>query len=247
MPLTYQSYITEVGSIIEEPVPSPFVPTAPYLDANYNAALPGSIDYAENRIQRDLDLLTTLTTDTTGVLTPSSRLFTLPTDIGTYLTLFEVALIIDGANQPSLLPASREFLNAVYPSDTPLSPLPSVPQYWAMYDQQTISLGPAPGAAYGVKIVGTQRVTQLSANNATNWLSQWLPDLYIAAAMVWWAGYQRDYGQSGADNPQTPEHWEGIYQSLLKGAEIEQARAKWMSIGATSRQPYPVSGPLPRS
>ena len=247
MPLTFQTYVEQVGSIIEAPLVNPFTASAPFQDANYNIALPGSIDYAENSIQRDLDLLTTLTTDISGTLTPSNRLFTLPTSIGTYLTLTEVALIISGVNQPSMTPVSREFLNACYPSNTPLSPTPSIPIYWAMYDQATISVGPAPDTNYGVKVVGTQRVPQLSATNSTNWLSMWLPDLYIAAAMIYWAGFQRDYGQSGADNPQTPIHWESVYQNLLKSASTEQARTKWHSVGGSSQQPSPVMVPQPRT
>ena len=68
MTLTYSSLVTDLANLL----------VVPPTDANYLIVLPNVIDDAEQRLYRELDLLSTIVRDSTGVLTPNSRNFTFP-------------------------------------------------------------------------------------------------------------------------------------------------------------------------
>lgn len=209
---------------------------------NFDSYVGTVIANTEIRMQRDLDLLACYVTDTTGVFTPGNRSFTLPVDSGIFQVVTQVSTIIGGATQAPIIPAARDYLEAVYPSDVAVGS-PSLPLYWCMVDQTSILVGPAPDQAYGVKVVGTQRMTPISASNPTNFLSINLPDMYMAASMVEWSGWERNYGASSDDARQAVS-WEGRYQEILKSASIEELRKKFMSTGWQPRQPSPLAAPV---
>jgi hypothetical protein len=95
-----------------------------------------------------------------------------------------------------------------------------------MKDQWTIILGPAPSAPYNIEILGTIRPVPLSPTNSQTFLTQYLPDLFTAASMVFMSGYQRDFG-SQSDNPQQAQSWENQYQLLFKSANAEEMRKRY--------------------
>ena len=215
-------------------------------DPSFTTILPSIIEYAENRIQRDMDMLATFTTDTSSTLTANNRSFTLPSQIQVLQQINVLspytATFTTGTRNP-LLPVTKEFLDAVYGSDTGTA----TPQYFAMIDPTTVIVGPWPNQAYPVEVVGTQNLTSLytlgqTDPNATTYISVDLPDLFMAASMVYGSGYQQNFGAQ-SDNPQMAQSWENQYQLLLKGADAEDERRKFAAAGWTSYSPTALSSP----
>jgi len=182
---------------------------------NFNTMLSGAIDYAEQRIYRELDLLVTRVTDSSASATPNIRNFTLPISIGTYLVVEQVnvitpstALSSNGQRVP-LVNTSRDFIDVVYPSNQMKQ---SIPQFFAMQDNANIILGPAPDRAYA-----------------------------MAASMVYAYGYQRDFSAQ-SDDPRASQSWENQFQTLLKSANLEELRKRYFSAGWTDKVQSPVAG-----
>jgi hypothetical protein len=238
----YSDLVVAIGGIFESVVVTPTSST-PFLDTNWNNILPRAIEAGEQRMYRELDLLATRVTDASRMLTANNRKFTLPTTIGTFLVVEEVTPIISGVRQQTMMPVSRAFIDAAYPSDTAPS-TPSIPIYWAMYDNANILVAPPPDSAYGVEVVGTQRPSPLSASNTQTILSTMLPDAFLAAVCVFVAGFQRDYGMQ-SDDPKMAMSWEAAYQTAMKSSAVEEFRKKWQGPGWSSMLPSPVASPPP--
>jgi hypothetical protein len=227
------SYITQIATlaVVEE------------TDAAFLAILPQMITYAENRIYRDLDFLFTSTSVTGYSFSTGSRQLTIPQ--GTIVVSEQINVITPvgqtnpnaGARNP-LLPTTKEFLDAVYgnPSVTGL------PKYFVPFNDNLFLVGPYPDQPYFVEIVGTYRPDSLSSSNKTTFVSLYLPDLFIMASMVYVSGYQRNFGRQ-SDDPQMSQSYESQYQTLLRGAAIEEARKKFEATGWTSQSPSPVASP----
>ena len=213
------------------------MPTIPE-DVDFQTILPRCIEYAENRCYGDLDLISTRITNDSGALSANGRLFTLPTNLGTFIVVEQVGVFDSSATLHPLLAVSREHLDFVWPSNTAPT-TPSIPTMFAIRDQATILVGPAPDSPYSVEIVGTIRPTPLSTANLSTPLTQFVPQLFVAASMVFMSGYMRDFSPA-SDEPQMPVTWEQQYKSLLSTALIEEFRKKWQSVGATSRLPSPA-------
>jgi hypothetical protein len=137
-----------------------------------------------------------------------------------------------------MLPCSKEYLDVVYPSAAG----DGVPIYFAPISQQDWILGPWPDAAYTVEVVGTIRPAPLSLANQTTFLSQYLPDVFLAAAMVFAAGYQQNFSAMG-DNPQQALTWEAHVKPLIDSAKVEEIRKKFGSQGWSSKSPDPIATP----
>jgi len=181
----------------------------------------------------------------TGLLTSGSRKFTLPTTSGIFVVVEEFNVITPaGITNPelgervALLPASKEYLDVVYPSVTG----EGVPGYFAPISQQDWILGPWPDSAYTVEVVGTIRPAPLSATNQTTFLSQYLPDVFLAAALVFAAGYQQNFSAMG-DNPQQAVTWESHVKPLIDSAKVEEIRKKFGAQGWSSKSPDPIATP----
>lgn len=236
----FSDWITAVATLIEIPITNPAL-AAPSSDPNFNNYYPRAIEFAEQRIYRELDLLNTRVTDDTGSLTANSRRFSLPTSQGIILVLEELAVFNPPGTRNVLIPTARQFMDMAYPSDTPPS-TPSVPQYYALVDQGTVIVGPPPSSAFGMETVGTVRPLALSATNTATMLTQYFPDVFLAASMVAWAGYQRDYGQQ-SDDPQLAMSWEHVYEAAIKSAGIEEFRKKHEGQGWGTKLPSPIATP----
>lgn len=212
-------------------------------DVNYLIILPQAITYAENRMCRDLDFLSTVTTNTNYATI--SGVPTVSVSVADFVTLQQVNVITpagtavpnNGTRNP-LLPTTKEFLNLVYPSGSSAA----VPQYFGMIDQSKITLGPWPDAAYQLELVGTYRPDSLSNTNQTTFISLYLPDLFIMASMIYISGYQRNFGRAN-DDPQMAVTYESQYKGLLQGAMVEEARKKFQSSAWASMSPAVVASP----
>lgn len=233
MSLTYAQYVTTISTMaVVDPTNAAFL-----------AILPNAIDYTELRIQRDIDLLATVSSNTTTSLTANQRALTFTQ--GLFVTIQDVNVLTPvGTSNPNAatrnpcLPTSKEFLDYTYPS----AAAASIPTWFAMLSQNTLYFGPWPDQAYTVELVGTVRFTPLSSSNTTNFLSLYLPDIYVQASMIYVSQFQRQFG-AAANDPQMPGSYEAQYQTLLKSAAVEEARKKFQSVAWTSQSPSPVATP----
>lgn len=213
----------------------------PSSDPNFQTMLPGMRDYAEQRIYRELDLQAVQVTDATTTVSSGNRNFTIPTALGSFIIVDIINIITpstataDNGSRVQLLPCSREFMDMCYGGTQT-----GVPGYFAMASNTEALLGPAPDAPYVAEVIGIQRPEPLTAMNSSTILTQYVPDLFIAASMVFGSGYMREFSVQGPLNPGMGQSWETQYTTLFKSAATEQFRAKFQSAGWTSQTPSPL-------
>lgn len=232
--MDYSTYVNQLATLA---VVSP-------TDTNFVTILPSAIQYAELRMQRDLDFLSTQISNSNYALTANTNNFSIPTS--SFITIQTISVINNGQTYP-LAPVSKQYLEYVYGS----SANSSIPKFFAVYGgdsattgntTQNFILGPWPDQNYSVKITGTVRSAPLSATNTTTFISTYLPDLFIAASMIYVSGFQRNFSATGSD-PQMPINWETQYEKLLASATTEEFRKKFESVAWSSQSPSPVATP----
>jgi len=228
------SYITQISDMaVVEPTNTVFL-----------EILPQMITYAENRIYRDIDLLSTQV-PRTYTATIGDNILPVPT--GDFITVQTVAVNSSGTAYKPLLPVTKEYIRNVFDDPSVLG----VPKVFAMYGgdlatygltYDNIEIGPAPDQAYTVRVTGTVRPPSMSASNLTTFVSLYLPDLLIMASMIYISAYQRNFGRAN-DDPQMAVTYESQYNALLKGAVVEEARKKFQAGGWTAYSPAQVATP----
>lgn len=224
--LTYSQYVTQIANLA----------IVPETDPNFQILIPQMVTYSENRIYRDLDLLSTVQTYNQAATAANVRTVSIPS--GTFVTIQNVNALTNTTTRNPLLPVTKEFLDNVWgaPSGATL------PKYFTVLNDTTLVFGPWPDAIYPLEIVGTIRPDSLSSTNTTTFISLYLPDLFIMASMVFISAYQRNFGRQ-SDDPQMAMSYEAQYQTLLKGAMVEEFRKKFESAGWTSMSPSPIAAP----
>ena len=232
MSLTYATFTTGLANLMGQVLAT---------DPNFVTMLPNAIDYAEQRIYRDLDLIETVVRDTKA-LTINSRTVNLPSTFGIFVVVEGINLLVGGVRTAVLAPVSREFIDMIYPSDTAATS-PSYPQYFGMLSDQTILVAPPPDGAYTVEVVGRTRPTSLSLTNTTTVLTNNFPDLFLAAAMIFSSGYKQNFSATG-DDPRSAMSWEQQYTLLLASAAREQTRKRFASTSWSSKQQDAAPAPL---
>jgi hypothetical protein len=235
MSYTYQTWLAALATaIVTDP-----------NDPDFLSIVPSAIDYAENRIYPELDLLNTVTR-ASGHLAANSRDFIIPVangriDITNGINLITPATVqaASAGKRNQLTPVSRDYLDAVGgdPAFT------GIPESYAMITDETIIVGPAwPDAGYLLEVIGTVRPNPLSPANASTYLTQFLPQLWFAATMVFMTGYQQNFG-SQADNPQMAVSWETQYTTLFASINVEEQRKRYAAGGWASLSPTPAATP----
>ena len=119
----------------------------------------------------------------------------------------------------------------------------TTPEFFAYLSQNTylspaptqVIFGPWPDDTYRVEVVGKIQPAVLSASNANTYLTDNLPDLYIAACMVFLSGYMHNFGAQ-ADDPKMSQSWESQYQTLKASADTYEARKRFAGASWTSKQ-----------
>jgi hypothetical protein len=232
--MDYNDYIQQIATMAVVPVG----------DANFEIIKSSMINYAELRIQRDIDFLSTQTSGS-ATLSASTNVLSLATSAFVVLQTIEVTNG-SGVSSP-LLSVSKEYIQNVYGSGS----TKALPKYFAVYGgdsstagevSQNFIFGPSPNSPYGVTLTGTIRSQPLSASNPSTFISVYLPDLMIMASMIYISAYQRNFGRLN-DDPQMAQTYESQYQALLKGALVEEVRKKFQSSAWTSYSPSPVATP----
>lgn len=234
MALTYTSYVTTLANLV----------TTTESDSNFVQILPSAIEYAENRIYRELNLLSTIVRDSSSAMTANVRNFTLPSGTGRFVVVYGINVYTPVATQTTrnpLVPTSRDYIDMMWPSNTAASAT-TIPTMFAMITDQTIILGPPPGDAFTVEVIGTIKPAALSSGNATTYLTSYLPDLFLAASMIFMTGYMKNFGAQ-ADDPKMATSWEGQYQTLLQGVDLQTAQQKFAATSWTSQEPQKFAVP----
>jgi hypothetical protein len=235
MSLTYSSYVQQIATLAVVPV----------TDTNYTIIIPSMIDYAELRMQRDLDFLSTQISTSAYSFTSGNSQLTLPTSQFIVSQTFEV--IDNSGNSTPLLPVTKEYIQNVYGSGS----TQGLPQYFAVYGGDTattgntsqyIIVGPTPNSNYNVRLTGTVRSAPLSATNTTTYISTYLPDMFIMASMIYISAYQRNFGRLN-DDPAMAQTYESQYQALKASALTEENRKKFEAAAWTSYSPAPAASP----
>ena len=210
--------------------------------------LPGMIDYAEQRIYREGDFLSTYITDISTNVVANSRVFNYPTSIGFFLVIDQINIFTpisatsSNATRVPLTVASKHFIDNMYPNNSSGT---GVPKFFAPATDARAILGPVPDQSYNVEVIGTQRPPALSASNSSTYLTQNLPDLFIAASMIFASGYMRNFG-SQADDAAMAVSWSKQYDLLFASAGMEELRKKYSGQAWQSQISNPIATP-PRS
>ena len=217
--LNYTNYVSQLANLMVQLS----------SEANFQTFLPGCIDYAENRILRELDLQTSRVADSTTTVSSGVRNFPVPTTVGTFVVVEQVNILtpvgaVSSGTRNPLTYVTKEYLDFAWPSAVTNT---GVPLFFTVLNSSTIILGPAPDAAYPAEVIGTQRPASLSAANSSTFLTQNLPDVFMAASMVFASAYQRDFGPA-TDNPQSGATWETQYKMLMMSADQEEMRKRFM-------------------
>lgn len=213
-------------------------------NTEFLAILPACIDYAEQRLYRELDLLNTVTRQT-GTLAVGTRTFNLPTTSGRFVVTsgFNVItpssqIVPDNGTRNALVPVTRDVLDVFWPSTTGAG----LPTQYAMITDQQIIVGPAPDAAYTVECIGTIRPTTLSDSNQTTYLTLYLTDLFDAASMIFMSGWQKSW-TAQSDDPKAGVSWQSQYDKLLASANVEELRKRYSAGAWSSMSPTPLATP----
>jgi hypothetical protein len=236
--LDYQGFVKQISTlaVVESDDPA------------FQTILPQAITYAENRICRELDFLFSSVPNTSFSLTANSRNLTIPA--GAFVVTEQINVItpvnagsVDTGVRNPLLPVTREFLDATCSDPNAVG----LPKYFAPIGDRggnvAFLVGPYPDAAYIVELIGTIRPDSLSATNQTTFISQYLPDLMIMAAMIFVSGYQRNFGATMANDPQMPISYETQYKELLASAAAEEFRKKFEAAAWSPKTPSPLASP----
>lgn len=234
MSYTYSQFVTALST---ELVVDPTEP-------NFVAILPTIIDQGEQRCYRELNLLATIVSDTSASTTANNRNFTLPTASGRFVTVQNINVFSPAGTTTTrnqVVPASRDLIDAIWPSNTAPSAT-TVPAFFGMITDQTLIFGPPPGDQFTVEVIGTIRPAPLSASNTTTFLSLYLPDLFFDAAMVAGCAYQKNFGAQ-ADDPKIAQSWENQYQIAKASANVEELRRKFQSVSWSAESPSPLANP----
>jgi hypothetical protein len=205
-------------------------------DANFVTMLPIAIQSAEQRIYRDLDLLVEIVSDRSTTMSQGVAEISIP---AAFYTIRNLNAISDAGDRYPMTPVSRAWFDMVYSGNPDNHDLQGVPAYFAMITQGSLIMGPPPDSSYRLEVIGTQRPAALSATNTTTPITTYMPDIFIAAAMIYAAGWMKNYGAQG-DNPQMAQSWQSQYDMLKQSANIEELQKKFMSQAWSSQAPTPA-------
>lgn len=218
-----------------------------FVDAPLQNIVPQIFNYAERRIQRDMDFLASQSSNT-YTLTAGQNVFPLPVDDFLMVNTIEAVQANGGqvVNSAPLLPVSKEFIQNCFGGLSSAG----TPRYFAMYgdnfaspgqDTNTnILLGPPPNFGWSIRVTGTVCMPSLykyavdgPADSQYTYISSYLPDMLVIAAMIYISAFQRNWSATADDTPMA-QSYEKQYQALRLGAIPEENRRKQMGSAWTA-------------
>jgi hypothetical protein len=245
--LSYNQYIQQIASLAVVTAAETNGVWA-FVDAPLQAIVPSMLNYAELRIGRDLETLSSQTSNI-YTLTAGSQVFSIPVDDFLTIQTLEIVNLSQGSivNATPLLPVSKEFIQNVYGGLASAG----TPQYFAMYgdnfgseqDSATnIYFAPTPNYGYSLRVTGTamadslyQGATAGAADTVFTYTSAYYPDMLIMASMIFISAYQRNFSAT-SDSADMGQTYEKQYQALRLGAIPLENRRKqqgsaWSAYG----------------
>jgi hypothetical protein len=250
-PLSFNAYVQQIGVLaVELTVETDGVYA--FVNAGPNTILPQMLNYAELRIQRDLDLLASQSSNT-YTLSAGTPILSIP--VNDFFSVQTLELVQTNGTQVytsnPLLPVSKEFIQNCYGGLTSSG----IPQYWAPYGDNfgdgqdsyyNVLFGPPPNYAYTVRVTGTSRSPSLYQYAATGiadtsytYISTYYPDMLILASMIYITMFQRNFS-AVSDSPEMGQTYEKQYQAARLMAIPDENKRK-LQGSAWSAYSTPVS------
>ena len=113
-------------------------------ETSFVANIPTFVQLAEERIYNTVQI-PAIRKNQIGTLTPNNKYLQLPAD---WLATFSLAVIASDGSQEFLLDKDVNFIRQSFPNPTDTG----VPAYYAIFDQDTLILGPTPNSNYQVEM-----------------------------------------------------------------------------------------------
>jgi hypothetical protein len=113
-------------------------------ETSFVANIPTFVQLAEERIYNSVQI-PAIRKNQIGTLTPNNKYLQVPAD---WLATFSLAVIASDGSQEFLIDKDVNFIRQSYPSPTDTG----VPAYYAIFDQDTLILGPTPNSNYQVEM-----------------------------------------------------------------------------------------------
>lgn len=241
-PLSYNLYVQQLG-IMAVAQTQETSGVYQFVDAPLQGALPQALNYAELRIQRDIDFLNASSSNL-YTLTQGNNVFPVPVNDFLILETAEIVQLNGSTvvNSTPLIPVSKEFIQNCYGGMFSAN----TPRYFAMYGDTfgdgantniNVLLGPPPNYAYSLRLTGVIRLPTLAqyattgpADTSFTYISEFLPDMLIMASMIYISAFQRNFSAT-SDNQEMPMTYEKQYQALRLGAISEENRKKFLGSG----------------
>jgi hypothetical protein len=133
------------------------------------------IQQAEQRIYYDVQI-PVLKKNVIGNLSTGNRYLTTPSD---YLATYSIAVDNNGIYE-YLLPKDVAFLREAYPSTSTTG----VPRYYAVFDNDTLLIGPPPDAGYAVELHYFYEPPSIVTQTAGTWLSDNAENTLLYSCLV---------------------------------------------------------------
>lgn len=250
-PLSYNAYVQNLG-VMAVALTTTASGVYSFVDATLQTILPQALNYAELRIQRDIDFLQARSYNT-YTLTQGSNLLQIPINDFLMLETLEVTQNNGSTivNSAPLIPVTKEFIQNCYAGAASAA----TPRYFAMIGDTfgngadtniNVMLGPVPNYAWPVRAFGVIRLPSLAkyavngqADSSYTYISQFMPDLLMMASMIYISAFQRNFSAT-SDDPAMGASYEKQYQALRLGAISEENRKKFNESGWSSMS-TPVS------
>jgi len=146
-------------------------------DATFVANIPNFVKAAEKRIYNAVELPAE-SFRATSSLTPNNRFLTMPTD---FIDVQNLARAAVGGTGPQeyLLQKEVSFIRECYPDPTATG----APKFFALFDSNTLMLGPTPDVAYGVELHYTA-FPETIVTAGTTWLGTFHENTLLYGALV---------------------------------------------------------------
>lgn len=157
---------TELVALIQDTVEN--------SEESFVDAIPGFVRAAEQRIYNEAELPAT-NYNQTSTLTANNRFMSTP---AAFISVNEVQVVDSGVSY-YLEPKDVSYIRAAFPNPTSTGR----PEYYAVYDKDTLILGPTPDSAYGVELHYFGYPASIVTANTT-WLGDNYDQVLLYAALI---------------------------------------------------------------
>ena len=137
------------------------------------------IRQAEERIVRSVQL-PYFRKNVTGNATSGNQYLAAPSD---FLSPYSVAVIDTDGSQTYMLPKDVAFIREAYPQPTPALGATQVPKYYAIFDENTLLLGPTPTSSYGIELHYYYEPASI-VDTGTSWLGDNAENALLYSCLV---------------------------------------------------------------